>query len=339
MAKKVAPKARPRVRRTPDDAAAQLRRLLITLAALADDSPHRIRDLATMVGVDEKTLASDLRTLVTRSGYEPAGFAETIRLSFESERVQMFAPVLRRPMALTSAEVGALELGLATLRLELPPHEAAIAESARARIVKAATLLDRHQRGLETHAVRGTASDVERTHLSVLREAFKSQRKVRLQYRTGGALQANTRSVHPYGLINFRGTWYLLAHCEIANSIRIFRVDRMAGVTVLEEPATVPSNLDLKATLTDGQAMVGRAADVVRVRYSKDVARWIREDYQVKEQKDGSVVVDHPLLDDGWAVRHVLHYGPTAEVLSPPRIRALIADRLAAILSTSLAGA
>lgn len=322
-------------RRAPDNAAAQLSRLLITLAALADDSPHQIKDLAVMVGVDERTLSNDLRMLVTRSGYEPGGFSETIRLTMESHTVRMQAPVLRRPMALSPAELGALELGLAALQLELPPHEAAVATSARNRVVKIATSLDKHQRGLDTHAVREVPSEAERNQLSLLRTALSTKKKARLQYRTGGAAQANARTVHPYGLINIRGMWYLLAYCDKADSIRIFRLDRMAGVVVLSDDAVIPKNLDLKAALVDGRALVNRTADVLGVRYSKDIARWIREEYDTKEQRDGSVTVDHPLLDDAWAVRHVLGYGPDAVVLEPPRIRELVMARLRAMLAPS----
>jgi predicted DNA-binding transcriptional regulator YafY len=46
---------------------------------------------------------------------------------------------------------------------------------------------------------------------------------------------------------------------------------------------------------------------------------------------DGSFEVDHPLLDDQWAVRHVLQYGRDAEVLAPERIRSAIRGRLAAV--------
>ncbi|HEY5220264.1 MAG TPA: hypothetical protein VIJ16_10675, partial [Gemmatimonadaceae bacterium] len=62
--------------RTTDDAASQLRRLLIAIPTLADDQPHPIADVAALVGVDVDTLARDLRTLVTRFEDGPGGFME-----------------------------------------------------------------------------------------------------------------------------------------------------------------------------------------------------------------------------------------------------------------------
>ena len=38
--------------------------------------------------------------------------------------------------------------------------------------------------------------------------------------------------------------------------------------------------------------------------------------------------ITHPLADIQWGVRHVLQYGPEAEVLDPPEVRAAIAASL-----------
>ena len=47
--------------------------------------------------------------------------------------------------------------------------------------------------------------------------------------------------------------------------------------------------------------------------------------------EDGSLVMEHPLADPDWAVRHVLQYGPDATVLDPPEIREAICRRLEAM--------
>jgi predicted DNA-binding transcriptional regulator YafY len=40
------------------------------------------------------------------------------------------------------------------------------------------------------------------------------------------------------------------------------------------------------------------------------------------------VTIAHPLADTAWAVRHVLQYGPDAEVVEPEEVRALVRRRL-----------
>jgi predicted DNA-binding transcriptional regulator YafY len=78
---------------------------------------------------------------------------------------------------------------------------------------------------------------------------------------------------------------------------------------------------------------------VLRVRYSRRVARWIAEREGLPLEKDGSLTTEHPLADPQWAVRHVLQYGPDAEVLSPPEVRDEVARRLdAALWATTAPG-
>jgi predicted DNA-binding transcriptional regulator YafY len=64
------------------------------------------------------------------------------------------------------------------------------------------------------------------------------------------------------------------------------------------------------------------------VRYSPRIARWVAEREGASLAADGSLTLEHPIADDAWAVRHVLQYGPDAEVLAPDAMRELVAARL-----------
>ena len=69
------------------------------------------------------------------------------------------------------------------------------------------------------------------------------------------------------------------------------------------------------------------------MRYSPKIARWIQEREQGTTDADGSFVVEHALADLDWAVRHVLQYGPEAEVLEPEEARVAVRKRLEAMLA------
>ena len=94
--------------RTLDDAAAQLRRLMQAIPALGDEAPHRMAEIAAIVGVSEEVLARDLRTLVTRYDDEPGGFVEGVQLAFGADSVRLRSQLYRRPMGLSPAELAAL---------------------------------------------------------------------------------------------------------------------------------------------------------------------------------------------------------------------------------------
>jgi len=325
-------KARPPAPRTIDDAAAQLRRLLLALPALADGEPHPIAKVAKTAGTTVDAVARDLRTLVTRYDNDPGGFVEGVQLAFGSDSVQLRSKLFRRPMGLSPAELAALELGLVALEQELPPHEASVARKARERIVKVAPGVEPKKARRPAHAAAPTATEQDGVHLSQLRDALNGKLKVKILYRSGSDAKGTMRAVHPYGLVH-AAHWYLVAFCDKANAIRIFRFDRILGVLVLNERATIPDGVQLERTLHHDRALVNHAEEHLVVRYSARVARWIAEREEVEEQPDGSVMVRHPLLDDDWAVRHVLQYGPDAVVVEPQRIQVLVRDRLATIIA------
>ena len=85
------------------------------------------------------------------------------------------------------------------------------------------------------------------------------------------------------------------------------------------------------ASIAGDRPFVGTPAQVMTVRYSPRIARWICEREGGTLDADGSLVREYPLGDMGWAVRHVLQYGPDAEVIAPAELREEIIRRLEAL--------
>jgi len=147
----------------------------------------------------------------------------------------------------------------------------------------------------------------------------------------GDSTESTDRVVHPYAVLPLRGKWFLVAHCERSGSLRFFRVDRIHEMDRLSESFERPEGLDLDALVAGGRGFGSESAERLVVRYSPRVARWIAEREPGDAEQDGSFVVSHPLADDAWAVRHVLQYGPDAEVLAPARVRARVIATLTAM--------
>ena len=90
----------------------------------------------------------------------------------------------------------------------------------------------------------------------------------------------------------------------------------------------------VSAALDNPDRKVLRAGDprTMRVRYSPRIARWIAEREALALDADGSLTMEHPLADVQWGVRHVLQYGPDAEVLEPAELRDEVVRRLGTLL-------
>jgi len=69
------------------------------------------------------------------------------------------------------------------------------------------------------------------------------------------------------------------------------------------------------------------------IRYSAKIAAWIAEREGVEPGPDGSVTVEYTLGDREWAVRHVLQYGPEAEVVGPMEVREMVVERLEGMMA------
>jgi len=326
-------------------AAAQLRRLLDLVPRIADGEPYPVRELARLAHADSATLLRDLRALVGH--YDaPGGFVEGLSVMLEPDTVEVRTPHFRRPMALVPAELRALELGLTMLAAERPPEERGPIDRARRRLRAALAALPAMRTAASERApaddptlaadAAAPLDDAARDTLATLRAARLAHRKVRLRYRRADADAATERTVSPYALVAARGAWYVVAWCDASTAVRIFRLDRIEAAGPTDERYEIPADFDVADVVRDGRAFVAATPPrALVVRYAPAVARWIAERERGTWEPDGALVVEHPLADAAWAVRHVLQYGPEAEVLAPPDVRDAVAARLDALLAAA----
>lgn len=317
------------------NAAAQLQRLLLALPALEDDRAHDLKEIARRVGTDVETLRRDLSTLVTRVTDDPGGFAEGVQLLLGPGTVQMqtIGGHFRRPMALTRQELHALELGLSALAQEAPPDGRAAIERARARLRRAmARVPGADGPGApHRHASLGAEPEAQRAMRRRLQDCIRKREVARITYRAPTSEEDDERAVRPLGVVWSRGAWYLVAWCERSDGIRVFRTDRVRAVECEPRRFTPPGGFSIEAVLRDGRVLAGDGDATLCVRYSPRVVRWIDEREELEPQPDGSAIARYPLHDIEWAVRHVLRYGPDAEVLEPAEVREAVVERLRAL--------
>jgi proteasome accessory factor C len=315
-----------------DNAAAQLRRILQLIPMLADGESHPVSAVAMLAGVDRTMLFQDIESISER--FEaPGGFVEGLQIFIEpNDEISVIPNHFLRPMRLTRGELCALELGLAMLRTERPSEEHRAIDQARERLRKVIATLPDEDDAEDRLRVATLAPAGDLDHLRRLRDAFRGRRKVRLRYVKAAEDEPSSRVICPYAIVFTEQMWYVVAHCESTDGIRIFRLDRIAAVEQLEARFDSPRDFSLDAIVRDGRAFHADGAGMLRVRYSPHIARWIAEREGKTRAEDGSLTVEHPLADQEWAVRHVLQYGPEAAVLEPKEIRLEIMRRLQAIL-------
>lgn len=313
-----------------DIASDQLRRVLALIPRLADDESHSYDEIAQRAGIERDTLVRDLQSIAQRFD-DPGGFVENVQIYLGANDVSVVASHFHRPMRLTLAELGAIELGLAFVRAERTPEERAPVDRARERLRKVIAKLPKDPVPADMRVAADGGSEHDLLTLARIRKAMKGNRKVRLTYRGSTARESSSRVVCPYQYAYAVGAWYLIAHCDRSHGIRVFRVDRIDAVERLDDTYEVPADFSPDDIVKDGRVFQGEAPERVRIRYGPAVARWIAEREGRALAPDGSLTAEYPMADVQWVVRHVLQYGVDAEVVGPVGARAAVRAALEGI--------
>lgn len=312
-------------------AAARFRRLMTLLPRFAERDTQRLDELAAECGVPVAQLSADLQALADRFD-DPGGFVEGVAVMIEGDRVSVRTDHFRRPMRLTVAELCALELGLALLEREQDGGDPLPTTQLRQRLAALITRLpqDSAYDGLRDGAL---AHPDQARAVPRLRDALRRHRVVELQYQKSHDEAAQPRTVRPYALRFSRGAWYLSGWCERSDGLRLFRCDRIVSVTITDREHEVPADFSPDQLMVDGKVFhAGEPTPQLTVRYSPGIARWIAERDGGLLEADGSALRTMPLADREWAIRHVLQYGPDAQIVSPVDLREEVVARLQGML-------
>ena len=305
-------------------AAAQLNRILQLIPALADGQEHRIEDIAQTVGSSRPQMMADLASISDRFDV-PGGFVDAISILVEQHVVSVHTSHFHRPMRLTMSELCALELGLTMLRSERTPLEVQAIDRALQRLRETISNVPSNDRHVGTrYAELATVSSVE--HLAVIRRAVCDRFRLRLRYRSGSATRPVERIVSPQCLVFAEQMWYMVASGD-DETYRFFRLDRVEKVELLDDTFEADASV-VARVMASGRPFASESTRTMTVRYSPRIARWVAEREGAKLATDGSVTLEHVVADDAWAVRHVLQYGPEAEILAPEELREKLVEQL-----------
>ncbi len=108
---------------------------------------------------------------------------------------------------------------------------------------------------------------------ATLVEACSRHRRTRLDYRSEGGSEW-TVDVEPWAIVVRHGRWYVVCHVPAKDAVRVYRVDRVRSVDVLEGTFVPPADLDPVALLEEHLAVGWEyAAEVVVEAPLEEVAR------------------------------------------------------------------
>ena len=158
--------------------------------------------------------------------------------------------------------------------------------------------------------------------------AVLRRRALFLHYYVPSRDERTERVVDPMRLLLVDGHWYLEAWCRNVEGTRLFRLDRIDDVEVLEQPSAPPPGVPLR-DVDAGLYQPEPGAPVVRLRLAR-TARWVAEYYPVEDVREvpdppGGLAVALRTADVAWARRLVASLGGAATVDEPAELAAAVA--------------
>jgi len=140
--------------------------------------------------------------------------------------------------------------------------------------------------------------------------------------------------IDPLRFFEQDGGLYLFVRATRYGHIRVLAVERIIKLTISKDTFTPPKDFDPDGMLEEAFSIVFDDPVTVKIRFSQDIARYIRERRWAKNQtitelSGGSIILE--LNTSGWleVKRWILSFGAKAEVVEPENLRAEVLAELA----------
>ncbi len=299
--------------------------MLAMVPYLQDKDGVPVDHVAAAFGVPAATIVKDLNVLWF-CGLPEAVTGEMIDVDMEALDAEGVVRVdnadyLSRPVRLTVQEALSLIVALRTLRETSVGGAADAVDRALAKLESAAG-----DGAAAAQQVAVVAEPVDAEVGSSIQQALRDRRRVHLDYLVPARDETTSRDVDPLRVFHAEGHAYLEGWCHRADGVRLFRVDRIVGLRVLDVEARPPDEARPR-DLSAGLFQPGED-DVLATLDLAPGARWVAEHHQVETQEeraDGVLRVRMRVGDEAWLRRLVLGASGSVSVVEPTAVAEAVA--------------
>lgn len=165
-----------------------------------------------------------------------------------------------------------------------------------------------------------------------LNKVIQSCQRVVIKYDSFSSQQISERKIDPLHIMFRDGFWYLVAYCHSRKMLRMFRVDRIKQLQILDELFEAV-DFDIEEYIKNSWSIAKGEKTKVAVRFSPPISRLIEEakwhESQEIEKLDSGNLILHLEVEETWEIKKwILGFGKYAEVLEPLSLRKEIREEL-----------
>jgi predicted DNA-binding transcriptional regulator YafY len=166
--------------------------------------------------------------------------------------------------------------------------------------------------------------------------ACQSNKSIEVEYFAAHNGETTTRTIDPYRLVESRGAWYVVAHCQLRDDMRMFALHRIVSYKLVSgKYESKHSSDDLDKWVSSAFLLEhGDPEQEVSITFNASATRYVRErkwhaSQKLSEHQDGTSTLTFRTKRLDEVKRWVLEYGANAEVLAPAELRDMVADEFA----------
>ena len=169
--------------------------------------------------------------------------------------------------------------------------------------------------------------------LTILSQGARARRQVWLRYLDEQG-SATERDFDPYGVVQRGGRWYTAGYCHLRQGLRVFRIDRIGEVRLLEPSFRPPEGFDVPSYVSRSVAMVPLAysAEVVLKTSLRVAQSELYPNFVTLDDTPEGVIMRCTTDSLRWLARLVASFSFAWEVRGPPELEVALREHAAGIL-------
>jgi predicted DNA-binding transcriptional regulator YafY len=153
-------------------------------------------------------------------------------------------------------------------------------------------------------------------------EAAFQKKIIEIVYYAMSRKKVTRRRVAPYKIWFFNGTFYLIGNCGLREDIRIFALDRIKTIELIDENFEMPEDFSIDEFMKSSFGVFHGESVRVRIWFAAEVAGYIREKIwhetqNIEVQEDGSIIFEAEVAGTEEIKFWVLKWGAKARVMAP----------------------
>lgn len=179
------------------------------------------------------------------------------------------------------------------------------------------------------------SNEIEIENLETIRKAIESSKVIQMEYTPDQQNINYTVEFHPYGLIMYEGSMYMIGMSLRAQDLRTFKVKRLRNITILNKTFQKPEDFSLERCVSSSFGIMYNQTKktTIRCKFTDWATRLLREQKwhrtQIIEKDTGQELIASFLLNTTTEFkRWILGFGHYAKVLEPKSLRKSLVEEL-----------